>query len=230
VRAARRFGADLIVAEVHKGRRLAPWLVHLTDWELLRTSSIPVLLLTSIKSWNRAPVLAAVDPSHTNSEASGLDAEVVAHAGTLAAATRSALHIMHSTFTSIAGLTAGDPVIDGSLIATYLDRKEEEDRDEFGTFARRASISAARRHLVTGNPIEEIPKVARALRAGVVVMGAVSRSGLRRVFIGNTAERVLNALPCDVLVVKPPGFATRVAGKSRGIRVVPPQPLMPMPM
>ena len=33
-------------------------------------------------------------------------------------------------------------------------------------------------------------------------MGAVSRSRLREVFIGSTAERVLDRLPCDVLVIR----------------------------
>jgi universal stress protein E len=51
-------------------------------------------------------------------------------------------------------------------------------------------------------------------------MGAVSRSGLKRVFIGNTAERVLDELPCDVLVVKPPSFKSAVSQRSRGIRYV----------
>ena len=61
-------------------------------------------------------------------------------------------------------------------------------------------------------------------------MLSVSRSGLKRVFIGTTAERVLDALPCDVLVVKPAHFASRVEHRSRGMRVVPPQPLRPMPL
>ena len=61
-------------------------------------------------------------------------------------------------------------------------------------------------------------------------MGAVSRSGLKRVFIGNTAEKILDELPCDVLVVKPARFQNRVRRASRGMRVVPPQPLMPMPV
>ena len=34
-------------------------------------------------------------------------------------------------------------------------------------------------------------------------MGAVSRAGLKRIFIGSTAEHVLDSLHCDVLVVKP---------------------------
>jgi universal stress protein E len=37
-------------------------------------------------------------------------------------------------------------------------------------------------------------------------MGAVSRSRLERLLIGNTAEHVLDELDCDVLIVKPPGF------------------------
>jgi universal stress protein E len=51
-----------------------------------------------------------------------------------------------------------------------------------------------------------------------VVMGAVSRSGLRRIVIGNTAERILGDLTCDVLVVKPQRFVTRVSRTRRGVR------------
>jgi universal stress protein E len=48
-------------------------------------------------------------------------------------------------------------------------------------------------------------------------MGAVSRSGLARLFIGNTAEQVMDALPCDLLVVKPPRFKSRVPQARRGV-------------
>jgi universal stress protein E len=53
-------------------------------------------------------------------------------------------------------------------------------------------------------------------------MGAVSRSGLQRVFSGSTAERVLDALSCDVLVIKPRGTKTRVKPAERGMRVITP--------
>jgi universal stress protein E len=42
-------------------------------------------------------------------------------------------------------------------------------------------------------------------------MGAVSRSWLQNVFIGHTAERVLDRLPCDLMVVKPSEFAGATA-------------------
>jgi universal stress protein E len=37
-------------------------------------------------------------------------------------------------------------------------------------------------------------------------MGAVSRSGLKGLFLGNTAEDVLDRLHCDLVIVKPTGF------------------------
>jgi universal stress protein E len=51
-------------------------------------------------------------------------------------------------------------------------------------------------------------------------MGAVSRSGLKRLLIGNTAERVLDLLTCDILIVKPAQFADRVPRTRRGVRLV----------
>jgi hypothetical protein len=61
-------------------------------------------------------------------------------------------------------------------------------------------------------------------------MGAVSRSGLKRVFIGNTAERVLESLTCDVLVVKAPHGEKAVARKPRGMRIVAQPPVFPLPV
>ena len=50
------------------------------------------------------------------------------------------------------------------------------------------------------------------------VMGAVSRSALARLFIGSTAERVLDKLSCDTLIVKPRGFRSELAGRTTAKR------------
>ena len=80
---------------------------------------------------------------------------------------------------------------------------QAQERRAFEEFCAEAAIPRDRAHLVDGNPARVIPRLAKKLNAGIVVMGALSRSGLGRVFIGNTAERILGALPCDVLVIKP---------------------------
>jgi hypothetical protein len=42
--------------------------------------------------------------------------------------------------------------------------------------------------------------------------------------VGNIAEQVLDALPCDVLVVKPAQFKARVPAKGRGVQLIPTPP------
>ena len=76
--------------------------------------------------------------------------------------------------------------------------------------AQSAQIPKTHRHLQLGHVAPELSALAKQLRAGVVVMGAVSRSGIQRLLVGNTAERVLDDMPCDVLVVKPAGFKSKV--------------------
>ena len=57
---------------------------------------------------------------------------------------------------------------------------------------------------------EELPEHASKLNADVVVMGAVSRNRWKRLFIGATAERTLEFVPCDMLIIKPDWFHTPV--------------------
>src|SRR5689334_5942223 len=104
VRRAVRCRADLIVAECHEGPRRR-WLMRLTDWELLRASPVPVLLLKSPRPWRRNIVLAAVDPSHAHSKPSRLDALIVEKAQQLAKAIDGTMHVMHAVFPSVFGLT-----------------------------------------------------------------------------------------------------------------------------
>jgi universal stress protein E len=80
------------------------------------------------------------------------------------------------------------------------------------------------RHLVGRHPTDAIVEVARETGSGIVVMGAMSRSGLRRLVIGNTAERVLDQLACDVLIVKPKQFRCRITRAVRGPQLVAPPP------
>jgi universal stress protein E len=219
VRRALAVKADLIIAECHAGRRLAPWLLHLTDWELLRTSPLPVLLVRTPHLYERPIVLAAVDPGHAHAKPSGLDQVIMSQAAGMARLFSGSVHAMHAYFPI--PLDAPLSFSDNQVEQLYT-KVELRARTAFERCARRAHVSKARQHLVRRNPVEAIPETAKEVGADLVVMGAVSRSGLKRVFIGNTAERVLNQLHCDVLVVKPRHFARRISLKRRGVNIVPP--------
>jgi universal stress protein E len=71
-------------------------------------------------------------------------------------------------------------------------------------------VTAANQVLRTGVPAEVIRAVAAELKPDLLVMGAVSRSGLSHFHIGNTAEAVIDDVPCDLLIVKPRGFKSAV--------------------
>jgi universal stress protein E len=217
VRHARRIKADLVVTEAHAGRRLAPWLLHLTDWELLRTCPVPVLIVKSPRMWRRPRVLAAIDPLHAFAKPAGLDAEVLEAGAQVSDALGGRLHAMHS-FTRLPLATTELIGASASVVSEIAAARQSQARQAFERALRKTRIPRSRRHLRLGQATEAIPRTARGLRAGIVVMGAVSRSALRRFVIGNTAERILGDLNCDVLVVKPPRFVTRVSRTRRGVR------------
>lgn len=55
-----------------------------------------------------------------------------------------------------------------------------------------------------GLPSQAIIDQARRIDADLIAMGTQGRSGIDRLFIGSTAERVLSAAPCPVLTVRMP--------------------------
>ena len=57
--------------------------------------------------------------------------------------------------------------------------------------------------LVEGDPSIAIPEFVKDVSADVVVMGTVGRSGFTGMLVGNTAERIFERVPCDVLALKP---------------------------
>ncbi len=59
-----------------------------------------------------------------------------------------------------------------------------------------------------GLPEDVIPDAAKKLNSGLVILGTTGRTGLSAVFIGNTAEHVIDKIDCDVLALKPAGYVS----------------------
>jgi universal stress protein E len=206
---AKRTTADLIVKETHHHSLAQRTFLTNTDWQLLRGSPIPVLL-TKERPWHSLPrILAAVDPGHLNDKPESLDQEILDHAQLLAQRLGAELHAAHAYIPLTIAATA-DAVL--APMATTLDPgvfelEEKQQRTRLHALTEPYGIPAERSHLELGVASEVLPTLARQMNADILVMGAVARRGLARIFIGSTAERVLERLPCDVLVVKPTDFA-----------------------
>ncbi|WJG07616.1 universal stress protein [Aliiglaciecola sp. LCG003] len=57
-------------------------------------------------------------------------------------------------------------------------------------------------HVVAGLPQNEITSIAKKLKTNLVVIGNVGRTGIKGFIVGNTAEKILNRLSVDALIVR----------------------------
>jgi len=221
IRKAQRIGADLLVVENHHGtgRHPARWLLAYTDWELLRLSPIPVLLVKNRRLYHRPRVLAAVDPSHAHAKPTNLDRQILRAGAQLVHALHGELHALHAMLPPFPVMPAmpDGPVVD---VAAERDDLERAARRHLERAVDGFDVKNSHCHLVEGRPNEVIPRTARRERCSIVAMGVVSRSGLKRFFIGNTAEFVMDAVTTDVLVVKPADFVSQVPRAGRGVQIL----------
>ena len=220
IREAARRRADLIVAERHKGGHLAASLLHPTDWELLRRSPQPVLIVKRAGAYRRPVILAALDPEHSYDKPARLDTDIARIAAALAAVLGGQLHAVHAYGALPATVFARGTVLSDEEVARLESRAEAAAEGRLGRLLRKARVSTPHLHVVGRHPADTIEEFARETGSAIVVMGAIARSGLKRLLIGNTAEKVLDRLPCDVLVVKPAGFKKAVPRSRRGARYV----------
>jgi universal stress protein E len=205
----------LIAQSTHRGYAARLFLSH-TDWKLIETCPCPLLLLKTRRPYAEPVVVAAVDPGHAHDKPAALDVQILDAATLISDALSGQLEVFHArTPWEEAILT--DPELrdlpeyrDEEAHRAYLARVEKR----VLKLADRHSIAREQVHVEDGPPAEALARYANQRRADIVAMGAVSRSLLRRALIGHTAEQVIDALHCDVLIVKPPGFRTRVRPQS----------------
>jgi len=216
VRRAMRIKADLIVVSRHAGRHTAPWMLRMTDWELVRLSPVPLLLVKNPHAYRHPAVLVAVDPTHAYAKPLQLDKEILRMGRAVSEGLRGTLHAVHAY--------ARMPSTAGVMTPSLFEKMERQQlraaKARLTHTLRSTRVSQARQYLVASDPIGAITQAARKSGSAIVVMGAVSRSGLKRLFIGNTAESILDELSCDILVVKPTKFRNRVTVSARGARVI----------
>jgi universal stress protein E len=221
VRRALSIRADLIVAECHAGRRIAPGLLRLADWELLRLSPVPVLLVKGARPYHRPTVLMALDPGHASGKPVSLDEQIVGAGSTIAAGLKGRLHAVHA-YAEATARAAGPGAAAASRVQAAAAASARAGLDQA---LRTSAVAPASRNLIAGEPTRAVRDTARRLRADIVVAGVVSRSALKRVLIGHTAERLLDSLACDLLIVKPAEFKSPVPRAASGPRLLAVEPL-----
>jgi universal stress protein E len=192
------------------------------DMHLLRKCPCPLWLVKPESPKAYQTILAAVDvdddypPDELNTRHL-LIQQILKMSSSLAIFECAELHIIHAWLAKY----------EGAMRGTFIARPEEE----IASYVKSVELRHAqnldeeidklekdilgcikpKRHLMKGDPRREIPAFAKEIKADLVVLGTVARTGLSGFFMGNTAETILNQLDCSVLAIKPPEFVTPVA-------------------
>jgi universal stress protein E len=198
---------DLVVKDTHHHSAIRRTLLSNTDWNLIRSCPVP-LLLAKPREWPAQPrILAAVDPDHVGDPAAELDRRILGDAAVLAGLLQGEVHAVHAFFPAalLAAVTGTGALsfVAGVSAAEVVERERRRLGTVLAELASAHGLPAGHVHLEQGPAVEVLQLLARSLSADVLVMGALSRSRLQELFVGSTAELVLDRLPCDVLVVKP---------------------------
>jgi universal stress protein E len=214
VRKAMAAQADLVVKDTQYHAALKRALFSNTDWNLIRACPAPLWLVKPRATGAKPCFVAAVDPLHERDKPRDLDLEILTSGAELSGALGGQFVVFHA-FDVAPVIAASAEGMSAPLllpVPELIDGVKAEHTNAVYALTDGHGIRREQVHIKQGGTREQLLALTDRLRADVVVMGAVSRRGLARVFLGNTAEEVLDKLGCDLLIVKPPALMDALRG------------------
>lgn len=192
---------DLVFKTAHHHNVLHNLLLTNSSWQLLRHCPIPVWLVRENYEWRGQRLAVALDPMHQQDPLALLDQQLIHNARVLEHQLGLHVDYIHSHTPLPPSL-----VFDANLVAEYGYYTERNGARHYEAFKRLlddCAIAAQSRHFLQGFAEETLVTFVKTHGIDLLVMGAVARSHLEEALVGHTAERVLEAAPCDLLVIKP---------------------------
>ena len=209
---AYEFEADFIFKPLRQHSSLRRALFTSTDWNLIRFCPCPLLLVNGSDTLGGSSVLAAIDLAGRNSAHENLNRIILEHAGLIAELLGSTVHMVNA-YSSVSVPTGSVAFPDPSTYQIIQSKRDLLLERGF-SLAAEVGIPEDKVHLCEGAESLVISECAQEVDAGIIVIGTVARSGMAGLFIGNTAERVVECAECDVFVVKPLGFVSPITPAS----------------
>lgn len=192
---AEQTSADMIVVAMDEHSVLGDLLHRPDDWHLLRDAPCPVLLISRHEHPLKA-VVAAVDCLDDSEANLHLAARVLDQGRALADAMDLPLDVVS---------VVPDPVYayaDIAASAAAADFRTQAEKTALtmqGELISRLAVTVDRRRVVSGAVVSVLEEA--IADAGLLVLGTLAKRGIRGLFVGNTAERILRHVDGDMLVV-----------------------------
>ncbi|MEX6503608.1 universal stress protein [Pseudomonas zhanjiangensis] len=193
-------GPGLVFKSAAHSSLLRRLLLSDSNWQLIRHCPVP-LWLVQHGQWRDGKLCTALDPLHSADKPAALDHQLIQAALELKRAFGLHVDYVHSYAPLPRSL-----VFDAELVADYegyVARSARQHRQAFEQLLGQYPIDPAERHLLEGFAEEVLPRFVREHDIDLLLMGAIARGHLDTALIGHTAERMLEHVECDLLVLKP---------------------------
>ncbi|MBF8161868.1 universal stress protein [Ectopseudomonas hydrolytica] len=193
---------DVVFKSTHPSSALRRLLLSDTGWQLIRRCPVPLWLVHE-GPWRGQRLCAALDPLHSADKPAALDHQLIGVSLELQRQLGLQPHYLHSLAPLPRSL-----LFDAEVAQEYDDYVAQcarEHRDAFDKLIAQYPIAPAQTHLLEGFAEEVIPRFVQEQAIDLLLMGAIARGHLDSLLIGHTAERVLERIECDLLVIKPNG-------------------------
>ncbi len=189
---------DLVMKHARHHTRADAMFNHI-DWNLMRYSPYPVMLVKDGQWDEVGQVLAAVDAAPETELHKKLNEAVLDRASFLANALNFELHLVTAY--------PAPPVFAPVSVAVqqqvnYRSKMRGMVEEHLATLADQYGVIEERVHAVEGPVDWVVAQVSADLVAEFVVLGNVSRQGITGLSLGSTAESTLDALNTNVLMVR----------------------------
>lgn len=189
---------DLVMKQAQHHTRADAMFNH-TDWNLMRYSPCPVMLVKDGQWDDVGQVLAAVDAAPESEVHKELNKAILDRASFLARILDFELHLVSAypapPVYAPVSTAVQSQVNYRSKMKNMVEEHLTELADEYGVISERV-------HAIEGPVDWVISSVSQELVAEFVVMGNVSREGRAGISIGSMAESTLESLNTNVLMVK----------------------------
>ena len=159
-----------------------------TGMHLLRYCPCPVWVARPDANWEHQEILVPSDFSDVS-----LEALRVAVGGPSLVDTR--IHVLH-VLEGRVGPPSWYGQIPSQMVADYIAEQHQRARhclhEQLGKVGDRSLQQGVTVHVIEGSPDEAILKTINDLKIDLVVMGTAARTGLDRMVLGNTTERLIS--------------------------------------
>ncbi len=176
VRAAARSRADMVLKSSFRHSAGQRMLKTTSDWTLIRECLVPVMLVKTTEIPDRPRILAGIDISVRTESYEQLNENILEFSRGLMQHELAEVHVVNA----------------------FPDYRVKPTREALMAVA---GVDKEHAHVKLGPPDRVIVEMARRLDASLVVVGNSHRSGLAALMHGNTAEKILDRLDCNVLAM-----------------------------